>query len=141
MIEVKKNPRPKPEVYILRFGKQSAAATGSAAAAATAATTDRNPGRDGETRTHTAIDEIHLDVTAVFHQIIVYQESQFTFLYLHIVVFWLIQSQAQRGTRSAPLHQGHSQGRTDTVLLQIGLQVCKSLFGNFQHTQILHVLD
>jgi hypothetical protein len=124
-----------------KLAKLSAATAGSATTPATTATTYRNPGRDGETRTHAAVDEINLDITAVFHQFVVNQESQFTFLDLHIVFFWLIQSQAQRGASSAALHQGYPQSRIDIILLQIGLQVCKSLFGNFQHTHILHVMD
>lgn len=36
-----------------------------------------------------------------------------------VAVFWLIQSQSQRGTCSATLHQGHTQSRIDIIRLHV----------------------
>lgn len=78
-----------------RNGSAATAGTATAAAATTPTTTYRNPGGDGETGAHAAIDEVDLDGAAVLHQFIVNQEGQPPFLYLEIAIFWLIQSQAQ----------------------------------------------
>lgn len=86
-----------PGAFFFGIKNDSAAASGATAAAAATATTTRhrNPGGDGEARAHAAFDKIDLDSATVLHQIVVNQEGQTTFLNLEIIIFWLIQSQAQ----------------------------------------------
>jgi len=50
-----------------------------------------------------------------------------------IVFFWLIQSQAQRGTSSAPLHQCDTYSGIDIVIVQVRFQ-----FGNRQICYLKH---
>ncbi len=40
-----------------------------------------------------------------------------------VVVFWLIQSQAQGGACSAPLHQRNTYGGIDIVIVQVRFQL------------------
>ena len=94
----------------------TAAGTGSAGAGTATTTADRIGRGDGETRAVTGIDKVNLDVAATVKQIFLDQKSQVIFSKRFVIFFWLIQSQSQRGTSSAALHQRDADSGVDIVL-------------------------
>ena len=79
------------------------------------------------------IEVIHLDRGTLLHEIGIHKEGEALLFKLPIVDLWLIQSQSQRGPRSAPLHDGHPQGGINLVVLHVGLQIPGRHFRDLQH--------
>jgi hypothetical protein len=97
----------------------TAGATGAAAAAATLAQWVR--GSNTESGTWAGIDIFHIDGATTIQKAFFYKKLDTVVLENLIVVLWLIQSQSQRGTGSATLHQGNAKGRFNAILLHVFL--------------------
>ena len=106
---------------------------GAAGAAATTATADGYRRRDGETGPGAGIDEINLDLLALNQKGFVYQELNAFLIKNVVVVFWLIQSQSQRGSGSAALHDGYADRRINTVLRHVVFQVLDRKISRCKH--------
>lgn len=95
-----------------------AAGTGTArVGTATAAAADRSRRTDAEAGTVTGLNEINFDVSAGDEESFFDQKGQVVLVEDFVVGLWLVQSQSQRGTCSATLHQGDANGRVNTILL------------------------
>jgi hypothetical protein len=71
-----------------------------------------------------------MDRTAGRHKRFLNKEFQAAILKNFVIAFWLIQSQSQRGTCSATLHQGNTQGRINGILLQVLRKFLNCLVSN-----------
>ncbi|MDD3813598.1 MAG: hypothetical protein PHZ02_03045 [Desulfocapsaceae bacterium] len=107
----------------------SARATGAGAASATS-TTNRVAGSNAKPRTWASIHIIDTNCTTSSQETFLDEELQTTVVKNFIIIFWLIQSQAQRGACSATLHQGDTQGRINIILLQVFSKLLYCLVSN-----------
>lgn len=100
----------------------SAATTGTARSTAAATPlAQRVGGGYAESGSWAGINIFYINGTTAIQQSLFYKKLNAVVLENRVVVFWLIQSQSQRGTGSATLHQGDTQSRIDVVLLHVFL--------------------
>ncbi len=74
----------------------------------TTATTNRIAGSNAKSGTWASIDIIDINCTTCSQKAFLYEELQTAVFKNFIIIFWLIQSQTQRGACSATLHQGNT---------------------------------
>jgi hypothetical protein len=112
-----------------------AAARTAGTGAATPAPANGVAGGDAKARTGSGIHKINADGAAGVKQTLFHQKFQAAILKNFISVFWLIQSQAQRGACSAALHKGNAQSRINIILLKVFGQFFDCLVGDgkFRH--------
>lgn len=104
-------------------GAAAGRTSGTAGTAATAATADGYRRGDGETGPRPGINKVNLDLLALDQKGFIYQEFNSVLIKNVVVVFWLIQSQSQRGAGSTALHNSYADRRIDAVLRHVVFQV------------------
>jgi len=118
-----------------RQSTTSARATG-ARTTATATSANRIAGGDSKSGTRASINIFNTNSATSIQKTFLNEEFQTTVFKNFIIAFWLIQSQPQRGTSSATLHQGYTQSRINTILLQVFSKFfyCLVSNGKFRHS-------
>ena len=76
--------------------------------ASTATTTNRIAGGNAKAGTWAGINVINTNSSTGIQETLFNQELQTAIFKNFVIIFWLIQSQPQRGACSAPLHQGNT---------------------------------